>query len=154
MSVETFTIDIDLPQVETMIKKLGLEPSGKVQRFFTNEVMRRADRYVPFRTGVMKNSAHASSDYTGIIYVAPYARYLWYGKLMVDPITGKGAFHDPISGRFWSRPGVNKVLTDRDLEFNGAPMRGSHWVERMWTAEGNEITDSVEKYIYNIYDNN
>lgn len=43
-----------------------------------------------------------------IVYPAPYARYLYYGKLMVDPATGSA----------YAPKGTTKVLTDKNLVFN------------------------------------
>lgn len=147
MSITTFDITIDLPNSEELLDGLNLQESGKAQRFFSDSVMRHADKYVPFRTGVLKNSAQVVASGDAITYTTPYARYMWYGKLMVDPITGKGAFHDPRTGRFWSRPGVQKIPTNRDLEYNGAPERGAKWVEHMWTIEGESIVEEVERFI-------
>ena len=51
----------------------------------------------------------------------PYARYLYFGKLMVDPATGSS----------YAQKGSTKVLTDKNLVFNKA-MHGqaqSHWFE-------------------------
>ena len=141
-----FDIDIDLPGTESLLKRLNLESSGKVQQFFTNEVIRHSDKYVPFSSGVLKNSAMPSPDFESIIYTTPYARYHWFGKLMVDPITKKGAFYSPEYG-FWSRPMTPKELTDTDMSYQGAPLRGSHWTERMWIDEGEEIIRSVEHFI-------
>lgn len=147
MPIVTFDITIDLPGTDELLKGLNLEESGQVQRFFSDSVMRHSDRYVPFSSGVLKNSAQVESGGDAITYTTPYARYLWFGKLYVDPVTLKGAFHDEKTGRFWSRPGVQKIPTDRDLQFNGAPMRGARWVERMWEQESNIIVDEVERYI-------
>ena len=69
---------------------------------------------------------------------------------MVDPITGKGAFYDPKSGRFWSRPeeqGIRKVLTDRDLKYTNGPLRGPRWVERCWIDHKDEIIKGMEKLV-------
>lgn len=46
----------------------------------------------------------------------PYGHYQWAGILYADPITGKGAFYNPEYG-FWSRPGVEKVKTNRLLAY-------------------------------------
>lgn len=56
-----------------------------------------------------------------IIYPGPYARYLYYGKLMVDPETGSA----------WARKGASKVKTDRNLVFNRSvhSKAQSHWFE-------------------------
>ena len=144
-----FDVKVDYVGVDDIIKKYGLGPNGTTQRFFTNEVMRLSDNYVPRRNNVLKNSAQMTNDGTGIIYNTPYARYHWFGKLMVDPITKKGSFYDPISGRHWSRPKTPKELTDRDMSYNEAPMRGPKWTERMWLDNKDSILNSVEGYIKN-----
>jgi hypothetical protein len=142
-----FDIWIDLDDVNQILRNHGLQDGGPVQKFFTNELMRLSDPYVPFRSGPLKNSAHMTQDGDGIIYNTPYARYHWYGKLMVDPITKKGAFYDPRSGRYWSRPNTPKELTDRDLQYTGGPLRGPRWVERCWIDNKDSILKSVEAYI-------
>jgi hypothetical protein len=64
------------------------------------------------RTRVIGNS---------IVYPGPYARYLYNGKLMVDPETGSS----------WVRKGEHKVTTDRNLVFRTDvnPQAQSHWFE-------------------------
>ena len=49
-------IDIDLEQVSSVLRRHGLQQSGPVQSFFTNEVMRRSDKYTPMQTGMLKNN--------------------------------------------------------------------------------------------------
>ncbi len=144
-----FTVKIDVSDAATMLKNHGLNPGGRVQAFFTSEIMRKAGPYVPFSAGALKNSARVSEDKCAIIYGGAggrYAHYQWEGKLYVDPITKKGAFYSPTYG-FWSRPGVNKEKTDRDLNYNGAPLRGSRWVERCWINEKENIIKSTEAFM-------
>ena len=142
-----FDIRIDMDDVNQILRNHGLQAGGPVQKFFTSELMRLSDPYVPFRSGPLKNSVHPSQEWDSIIYNTPYARYHWYGKLMVDPITKKGAFYDPRSGRYWSRPNTPKELTTRDLQYTGGPLRGPKWVERCWLDNKDSITNSVEAYI-------
>lgn len=142
-----FDIRIDMDDVGQILRNHGLQDGGPVQKFFTSELMRLSDPYVPFRSGPLKNSVHPSQEWDSIIYNTPYARYHWFGKLMVDPITKKGAFYDPRSGRYWSRPNTPKVLTDRDLQYTGGPLRGPKWVERCWIDNKDSIINSVEAYI-------
>ena len=142
-----FDVDVHLAGTEELLAGLGLQTGGKAQFFFSNEVLRLADKYVPMANGILKDSAMVTPDKEGITYTAPYARYHWFGKLMVDPVTGKGSFFNPIEGRHWSRPNTPKVLTDRDMEYQGSPLRGPHWVERMWISEGKEIIKSTELFI-------
>lgn len=56
-----------------------------------------------------------------IIYPGPYARFLYNGKLMVDPNTGSS----------YAPKGGVKVTTDKDLVFNQTvhPQAQSHWFE-------------------------
>lgn len=69
-----------------------------------------------------------------IIYPGPYARYLYYGKVMVDSATGKGPMHytdkkgnDVIK----FRKGAKLVPTDRDLDIKKSVHKAaqSHWFE-------------------------
>lgn len=139
-----FTVELDCSAVTDAIKKL--EPNGSAQRFFTNELMRLSDDYVPMNSGVLKNSAKAEKDGTGIIYETPYARYHWYGKMMADPVYGKGAFFKEGYG-FWSRKDVEKVLTDRDMKYQESPRRGPRWVERAYIDNKDKLIDSVVEVI-------
>ena len=60
-------------------------------------------------------------DGSAVIYPGPYARFLYYGKVMVDPNTGST----------YAPKGGTKVLTDRNLVFSKAvhPQAQSHWFE-------------------------
>lgn len=75
--------------------------------------------FVPMLTGSLKNRTQVKDNL--IIYPGPYARYLYYGKLMVDPQTGSA----------WARSGSTKVLTDKNLVFTQSvhPQAQSHWFE-------------------------
>lgn len=70
--------------------------------------------YVPALTGSLTQRTRAIGK--TVVYPGPYARYLYYGKLMVDPDTGSP----------WAKKGATKVLTDRNLVF---PNAQAHWCE-------------------------
>ena len=142
-----FTVDVKLKGAETILKDHGLDEGGKVQRFFSSEIMRVSNPYLPFKAGALQSSARLTDNGDGIIYDTPYARYHWCGKLMVDPKTKKGAFYNPKTGRFWSRPNTPKELTERDLKYRGAPMRGPRWVERAWIDHISEVIKATEAYM-------
>lgn len=141
-------VDVDLPGVDELISNIGFQPGGRARLFFMNEVIRLSDDYVPFDTGMLKTNVVRSSDGTWFQYNSPYARYQWYGKLMVMPKNGKGAFFSPEYG-FWSLPGQPKVLTEQDLNYQGAPKRGAFWVQRMWADYGQDICEATERFINN-----
>lgn len=75
--------------------------------------------YVPALTGSLTERTRAVGN--TVVYPGPYARYLYYGKLMVDPDTGSP----------WAKKGATKVLTDRNLVFNRATNQQAqdHWCE-------------------------
>lgn len=77
------------------------------------------EKFVPALTGSLSNRTKVES--TSIVYPGPYARYLYYGKLMVDPGTGSP----------WATSGATKVLTNRDLVFTKSmhSKAQSHWFE-------------------------
>lgn len=83
------------------------------------QAARDTEPFVPMLTGSLKNRTKV--DGGKIIYPGPYARYLYNGKLMVDPATGSA----------WASKGATKVLTDRNLVFNKASHADaqSHWFE-------------------------
>ena len=52
-----FTINIDMEDVNTILKNHGLDANGKVQKFFTSEIMRASDDYTPSDGGILRASA-------------------------------------------------------------------------------------------------
>lgn len=79
-------------RVELDAKKIleahRLGKDGDAQKFFTHEVRRLSDPYVPFLTGTLKNSATETEN--TITYNTPYAKVQWY--------TNKG---NGIRGKQW-----------------------------------------------------
>lgn len=110
ISVDTSGLDLE--------KVIGAKCSF-AEHFLAEEILKDTSPFVPFRTGSLDTRAHVEGG--TVIYPGPYARYLYYGKLMVDPETGSP----------WARRGATKVLTDRNLVFSkaGHPQAQSHWFE-------------------------
>lgn len=75
--------------------------------------------FVPMLTGSLTQRTRV--DGNQIVYPGPYARFLYYGKVMVDPSTGST----------YAPKGGTKVVTDRNLVFNQTvhPQAQSHWFE-------------------------
>lgn len=93
--------------------------SDKAAHIVAMQVRKDTSPYVPALTGSLDKRTHV--DGGEIIYPGPDARYLYFGKLMVDPATGSS----------YAQKGSTKVLTDKNLVFNKA-MHGqaqSHWFE-------------------------
>ena len=70
----TATLQMDF--TDKILLKHALNKNGNGQKFFTHEVRRLSDPYVPMRSGTLKNTAVEYVD--KIVYVQPYARRQWY----------------------------------------------------------------------------
>lgn len=137
---------VDLKPVENILRERGVLPGGRIQRMVTNEIIRISDPYVPMDNGPLKNQTVIAPDATYYDHIVPYARYHWHGKLMVDPVYKKGAFFNPDFG-FWSRPGIQKELTETNLNYRGAPLRGPKWTLRAWADNKDNVIAKIEKEI-------
>ena len=97
------------------------------QRALDRQVLTDMMPYIPMDTGelaLQTMTANEENIGTGelILDTTVYARYLYHGKLMVDPLTGSA----------WARKGAIKVLTEKDLTYGKSPhsKAGSHWFDR------------------------
>lgn len=128
---------LDIKAADIMIRKRGLEPDGKVQKFVDQECIRYMDPLTPRLNGALIKSVTLGTVIGSgeLNYSSPYARYHYYGKLMVSPSTGSS----------WAKAGEKKVLTDKDMSYNGAPQRGPLWFERMKADRKKDILDGARK---------
>ena len=99
--------------------KLGIEPNGRVQRFFQNTCYKRMDKYVPKDIGNLRTIVDLSNP-NYIVYEMPYARYQYYG-IRED---GTHQVHN------YTTPGT-----------------GPYWDKRMASAEMQDIVNEVQNYI-------
>ena len=110
----------------------GSEYSAKynqAQSFVDSEVLRLCDPLTPLRSKALILSGTLATDVgSGLVqYNAPYARYHYYGKLMVGP--------------------APKKLTEIDLTYEGAPQRGAFWFERMKANDAKAILKGAGKIV-------
>lgn len=97
------------------------------QRALDEQILTDMVNYMPMQTGnLVHNTIMQNVENIGtgelILDTTDYARYLYHGKLMVDPETGSA----------WAQKGATKVLTDVDLTYSTSAnsKAGSHWFER------------------------
>lgn len=111
-----FDIDVD---GWNKIKKALARRCTKAEHIVAIQVEKDTSPYTPALTGSLNQRTRVVGN--SVVYPGPYARYLYYGKLMVDPDTGSP----------WAQPGAVKVLTDRDLVFIQSvhPQAQAHWFE-------------------------
>ena len=99
--------------------KLGLEPNGRVQQFFTETCYKHMDKYVPRRLGSDGGSLREIVDIQPnyITYEMPYAHAQYIGFT-------KG----PVKN--YSTPGT-----------------GPYWDKRMVSAEMKDVVKEVQDYV-------
>ncbi|MCM1308045.1 MAG: minor capsid protein [Butyrivibrio sp.] len=63
-----------------LVKRLGMEKDGTLQKLVDNEVIRECDPYVPHAIGTLRESASVNTVIGSgrVVYKTPYARRLYY----------------------------------------------------------------------------
>lgn len=86
--------------------KLGLEPNGRVQKFFTNTCYKHMDKYVPMDEGNLRTIVDIQDNW--IMYEMPYAhsQYIGYTKGPVRNYTTPG------TGPYWDKRMVSAEMKD------------------------------------------
>lgn len=92
---------------------------SRAEHALAQQVMKDTTPFVPALTGSLTQRTRVIGNV--VIYPGPYARFLYNGKLMVDPATGSA----------YAPKGGHKVVTDRDLVFTKTmhPQAQAHWFD-------------------------
>lgn len=90
--------------IEQELAKIGISEKGKVTNFIANSVLMQCDRYVPF-------------DEAGL--------YEYPGRLRDS---GHIENNDEV---VWRTPYARYLYYHPEFNFQGAPLRGGFWVDRM-----------------------
>ena len=75
---------------------LGIEPNGRVQKFFTNTCYRYMDKYVPKDTGILRENVTINSN--SITYEQPYAHAQYVGEVNGGTVVN---YTTPGTGPYW-----------------------------------------------------
>lgn len=67
---------------------LGINPNGRVQKFFTNTCYRHMDKYVPKRDGNLRRNVDIQAD--SITYESEYAHYQYVNQFPEENYTTPG----------------------------------------------------------------
>jgi len=122
---------------------------GKLQQFIDSTILKGIEPYIPMRSGATTKSGinHTKIGSGMLIWRTPYIRYIYYGVLMVDPDYGVGAFYNPLTGQFWSRRGVRKIASERELTFDTSrhPKAGKLWSQRYLSDNRTRLSMAVNK---------
>lgn len=121
--------------VKFNVKTNGLEEiehklsalANKQEVWLANEVLKDTDPFVPALTGSLSQRSRTEGNL--VIYPGPYARYLYYGKVMAGPKYGP------------------KHATDKNLVYTKSvhPNAQSHWVEASKAQNLNKWLRGVKK---------
>ena len=98
--------------------RLGIEPNGRVQKFFTNTCYKHMDKYVPKDEGNLRTIVDIEND--SITYEMPYAKYQYYGM----------------------REDGSHVVKNYTT-----PGTGTYWDKRMVSAEMQDVVKEVQDYV-------
>lgn len=99
---------------------------NRARRMVKSEIVKDSAKYTPMRDGTLKSSVIPSStrDDKYLIWNTPYAKFLYKGLVMVDPVTGSP----------FARLGARKIVKvpHKKLKyFRGANSQaGSEWFEK------------------------
>lgn len=107
------------------------------QKFVDNEVLRLNAKYIPFQTGFLELSGILGTmpGRGSVIYNAPYARHMYYGKVMRDE-NGRAYF-----GK------APKHATSEEITYHDSPRRGKLWFERMKQNHKEQILQGLSKFM-------
>lgn len=127
-------MSLKMKPTSTIKAELGINPNGRVQKYFTHRCRVHMDKFVPYRKGNLRKIVFEGDNY--ISYNSPYAHYVYEGILYVDPETGSS----------WARKDVTKVPTGKELVYHTAGT-GPHWDKLMWSAEKDQVIQEVQDFI-------
>lgn len=140
---------LEMNSVGQILKDKGLNEAGDAQRFHTANVLKRIKRYMPFCTGMTYKVTVAQTDIAKpeIVTDTPYIKYLFNGKVMIDPKLGVAGFMTPEGWR--SRKHSIKVLTGRNLQYTRTknPQAGPRWDRTLSAREGMAMAADLQRFL-------
>lgn len=113
---------VEMKPVSVIKARLGIEPNGRVQKFFTNTCYKHMDKYVPMSDLPSKGNLRTIVDIQTdkIIYESHYAGYQYYGQ---------------------REDGSHQVV------HYTTPGTGPYWDKRMVSAEIQDVVKEVQDYV-------
>ena len=124
-------VTVTVRPMHEILARRGLEKQGRVQKYIDNEVLRLSSPYLPHDNGILERTGRMATEIGSgeVNWIAPYARYLYYGKVMVGERTRSA----------WAKPDEKKVVTNKDIQYQGGGLRGAFWFERTKADHKDEI---------------
>ena len=107
---------------------------AEAQQWLGDRVLEDCKAVMPLLTGNLQQRSHVENGGRSVVFPGPYGRFLYGGRVMVDPVTGSP----------WARRGAKKVLTDRPLQYSN-PQATDHWFVTAKAQNGEYWITGVKK---------
>ena len=99
-------VKVKMNSVNKILKDHGLDRDGRVVRHLRDTADRLMNPFVPMDNGMLRrNKTYPKNN--EIKYTSPYAKYQYYGKLMLAK-----------NGSAWAKLGEKKVNTSKNLKYH------------------------------------
>lgn len=134
MASSGFKVKVKINSTNKILKDHGLDQDGRAIRFLRDDADRLMNPYIPMDNGILRRNKSYPSNHE-IKYISPYAKYQYYGKLMLAK-----------NGSSWAKKGEKKVLTSRNLKYHTFGT-GPKWNELMMQRNKNTLIKDLENYI-------
>ena len=138
-------VKIEMKPTKQIVKRLGLDSNGDVQKQFTNIVNNRITRYMPAGPqAVLSTKLKRITSPTEIEVAGPYAHYQYKGEVWGPNIP---RIENGVVVGYWSP--IIKYPTGRKLKYSKAynKLAGPLWDKRLMAAEGKAIQADLQRYI-------
>lgn len=110
------------------------DPFIRAQQWLGDRVLEDCKPLMPLLTGGLQQRSHTENNGRRVVFPGPSGRFLYMGKVMVDPDTGSP----------WARRGVKKVVTNRPLHYS-RPGATSHWFDAAKARNGEYWVEGVKR---------
>ena len=131
-----FNVKVKMNSVNKILKNHGLDKDGRAVRYLRDTADRLMNPFVPMDNGMLRrNKTYPKNN--EIKYTSPYAKYQYYGKLMLAK-----------NGSAWAKLGEKKIQTSKPLKYHTSGT-GAKWNELMLQRHKSSLIKDVENYIKN-----
>ena len=109
---------VKFSNIKDIEKRIGVNPSGEIQKFTTNTLYKFMDDFVPMRNGDLRKNVSIDDD--SITYESNYAEYQYYGE---------------------------REDKTHKVENYTTPGTGKRWDKLMWSAKKKEVLETIQKKV-------
>ena len=134
MASSGFSVKVKINKTSQILKDHGLNENGRANRFMRDDADRLMNPFVPMDNGMLRRNKAYPNNHS-IKYNSPYAKYQYYGKLMLTK-----------SGSSWAKKGEKKFETGKKLKYHTSGT-GAKWDKLMLQRRKNDLVKDVENYI-------